>query len=160
VAKSDQEYLFDIDENDLTGEWLRHVRLYERAATDLASRRADHEQLKSEKELVVADLDHEVRRDPIKFGLEKATEKSIDNAVVRSRLYQDVQTRLLKAKHDVDIFQAKVDTLEHRKKALENMVSLFLAGYFTAPSLKKNEQAAMDDAVKREVRKRGQVAGG
>ena len=131
---------FKLDQNELDKEWVRQPELYYRYATELSETRHELEKLKAEKELTIAELDRDVRRNPQQFGLEKTTETTVQNTIVVQRRYQEVNDAFLKALHAVDVCKVAVDTLDHRKKALENSVSLWLANYFSKPSSKDHKE--------------------
>lgn len=151
-----KEYLFDIDRNALDEAWLNQPKLYSAAALALAAARADLESAKADHELVMAELDHEIRKNPGKYGLEKISEASVEKAIIREDDYQKSLRKMLDAKDDVNTYQVQVDTLDHRKYALQDLVKLHLADYFSQPQAPKGHKEEMDNVVKRHVRKKGQ----
>ena len=74
--KTDDEQFsfFDIDQDQLDHELVRQPRLYWQHAQKMAEAGAEHERAKARLEVVEAELDREVRRDPTSFGIEKVTE--------------------------------------------------------------------------------------
>lgn len=124
---------FAIDPNELDREWVRQPGLYHKYATDLADARREFEQAKTQLEIAAADVDSVIRSKPEKFGIEKVTEAAVKAAVLASREYKAATDAVHNARHAVDVLQAAVTTLDHRKKALENLVDLRLANYFSEP---------------------------
>lgn len=154
--QKDEFALFDLDANRLDEEWVNQPRLYLKYALRLADLRRDHEKAKAGRELVAAELDQSIRRDPTKYGLEKCTEASVERTVLLQDDYQRADASVRRAKYEMDVTQAMVETLDHRKKALENLVYLWGASYFAEPTAPKgvNREAAQE-TVKKHVRNMG-----
>ena len=129
--------LFDIDENRLDEEWVSQPRHYYEQAVKLADARKKYEQMKAEKDVVEAELDFDVRSKPGDFDLEKITEPVVKNTILLQPRHKEATKALIESKHSMDIVQAIIDALDHRKKALENLVSLRLANYFSEPKAPK-----------------------
>lgn len=147
---------FKLDKFNLHIEWENQPRLFFDAATQLAEARSNLEQYKSQLEIVEAELDRDIRADPAKFNLEKITENVVRNTVILSLRYQKANQRVLRALHQVDICKVDVDTLDHRKKALENEVQLFGMNYYAKPVTPKGMGREELDGI---VRKRVNVSG-
>lgn len=148
--------LFDIDPNALDDEWIHQSRYYLEAATSLADARYRHEKAKSSLELVVAELDRDVRLHPDKYGVSKITEGTVEKTIILQKPYQKATTEVITAKHTMDIWAAKVHALEHKKSALENMVKLRLNEYYSEPIAPKGKREEVGNMVKNGIRKRGQ----
>ena len=133
MAREREPDFFEIDPNELDREWVRQPGLYHKYAVDLADARRDFEQAKTALDIAAADVDSVIRSKPEKFGLEKVTESGVKAAVLSSREYKSATDAVHAARHRVDVLQAAVTTLDHRKKALENLVDLRLANYFSEP---------------------------
>lgn len=127
---------FEIDPNRLDEEWLWHPKLYHEHAIKLADARKEYEQKKAELEVLTAEIDREIRLTPSGFGLEKITETVVANTVIIQPSYRKLQKEVIEAKHNVAIAEAAVSTMEHKKKALENIVQLRGMDYFSEPKLR------------------------
>jgi len=125
--------LFDLDKHRLDDEWIEQPRAFREMAEKLADARRDMAQAKAQFELVEAELSLAVRKRPEDFGLEKTTESSIGSMVIVQKKYKEAQQDYIDAKHQVDVLEAGVNALDHRKKALENLVQLQARDYFAAP---------------------------
>lgn len=123
----------DVDLLQLHVEWVRQPRLYHEYASKLADAKLKLNEARSVLDIVYAEQDKEVRLHPQKFEIEKTTETTVKNAVLLTAAYQSADQDVIKAKHDVDVLEAMVSALEHKKKALENLVSLQLSDYFAQP---------------------------
>lgn len=143
--------LFDLDLSRLDEEWLQLPRAYFRHAMRLAEARAAHERAKARLDVVEAEIDREIRLEPKAFGLEKATEGAIDKAVTLDRRYRAAVRRVVEARHAVDVGQAVCDALEHKKKALENLVHLHGMAYFSTPRPPAGRRAEVDEIERREL---------
>lgn len=129
--------VLSINMDKLDWEWRRQSRLYFTYAEKLANARKDHEVAKNTLQVTFAEWDRKIRRDPESHGLEKPTETSIKSVILVSKDHQKAEKELIEAKHRVDIIQAFVDALDHKKKALENMVHLHGQNYFSEPHISK-----------------------
>lgn len=150
---TEERDFFELDPNRLDEEWVEHVRLYHEHALKLADARQEYERTKAERELVAAELDREVRSNAVKLGI-KVTEAVVANAVTEHENYRQVVGKVIRAKHDVDVAEVAVSTLEHRKKALENLVQLRLSDYYSEPRIKESPGGGLF-----QPRKRGKSGG-
>lgn len=125
--------LFHLDPDRLDEEWVAQPSLYHEHALVLAEAREHYERAKAERDLVAAELDREVRSDPARFGLDKVTEAAVQTAVATQKRLAQATNAVITARFETDKAQAVVDALEHRKKALENLVQLRLSDYFAEP---------------------------
>lgn len=133
---NDQDDFFDIDIHRLHEEWQEQPRRFRKYATKLAHARKKFEKAKAVRDVVEAELDREIRTDPQSHGIDKITESCVAKAIVLNKRYQNANSDVIDCKHEMDILQAAVDALDHRKKALENEVSLRLADYFADPTVR------------------------
>lgn len=138
-----------IDSNNLEKEWVDQPRLYFKYATKLENAREDFEQAKAELGVVAAECDLDIRNNPAKYDLPKATEKSVEAAVAMHDDYVAAAKEVSVQRHRVGVFQAAVNALDHRKKALEKLVELFLANYYSAPRAPAGSTELMDRQNKR-----------
>jgi len=148
-----------IDENALDKEWTFQPRLYFRYAAKLADAKRDADQAKTEVELTKAELELAIRTNPEKFDLQKVTESAVASTVLAQAEYGRVRQADLDARHTVDILQAAVAALDHRKRALEGLVQLRLANYYSSPRAPQGAEEDMREMEKRLVRNRGRRRG-
>lgn len=135
----------DIDKHRLDEEWVDHVKLYAEVAEQLAEARFRLAEAKGKVEFVEAELAMKIRANPDKYRIEgKLTEKAIEVRVLVSKVRQEAVKEKNEAQHAVDVLQGASDLLEHRKKALENLVVLHGRDYFSAPSQKGLNQEVRD----------------
>ncbi len=133
----------EIDETRLDEEWVDQPVLFYSYAVNLANARRVLDQDKAYLEETKASLSLEIRDDPEHYGLVKITESSIE--AVMTSMIQSERTRVRNAKHEVDILAAAVSALDHRKCALENLVTLHSQNCFsTSQSTKDPIRASME----------------
>lgn len=143
-TRQDAERILNIDKHRLDEEWLMQPKLFGQFAFDLAEAKTEFERAKASLELVEAELDREVRLSPEKFDLpEKLTETLIANTVKSRPRYRKAYEGMIEAKHEVGILSAATEACEQRKKALEGLVSLFLADYYSSPKAPDNGREAI-----------------
>lgn len=148
------EFSVEIDENELDREWVDQPRRYFRAAKMAADARRDMDMEKNRLELVVAELDLEIRTSPTDFGIEKVTEAAVGTAIKRHSTYQDQVVSLNRARHRLEVVQGWVQALDHRKTALSKLVDLFLANYFSKPTAPEGHREEMEGMEKKLIRQR------
>lgn len=128
--------LFRVDRDRLDEEWERQPGTFFRLAERLAKAEADMERAKAALELAEATLQKEVRRDPAGYGVDKVTDKSVEAAVLSCGSYRKAVEAYIEAKYDRDVTRAAVTALDHKKAALERLVSLHGQNYFSQPKAK------------------------
>jgi len=147
--------LLNMDEHNLDEMWLNQPRLYHKYAKKLANAKQHLEEEKAELELCKAELDRDIRSEPGQFNLEKITENVVSSTIIIQDKYQQRQAEVIDLKHQVDILQAAVTTLDHRKRALENLVSLHGQDYFSSPRAKDpTSKEAITELEKQSVRRK------
>jgi hypothetical protein len=139
-----------IDELALDKEWLGQPNLYLNYATKLADSKRRLDEAKNHLEVVTAELDRSIRLNPVEFGIPKITEGAVSSMISIQSVYQAAQKEVIEAKHEVAIHDAAVTAIEHRKKALENLVTLHLAGYYSEPKARQGDKQQMEMADLRE----------
>lgn len=145
-----------IDEHALDKEWLHQPELYFEWAEKLAKARRSHDEAKAALDLAYAETAQDIRNNPRRYDLEKVTESAVAELVKQQKPYQDAATILADAKYKIDIYQAAVTALDHRKRALTMLVELYGLQYFANPKITKDadlrDKADLD--AKRRLRNR------
>ena len=95
-----------------------------------------------------------ITNDPGRYGLPKATDAVVSASVVQQKSYQELQARVRDARHAMGVLDAGKSALDHRKKALEDLVALHLSGYFATPRAAQGDKEAVDEMEKRSIRTR------
>lgn len=151
----DDSSVLEIDEHNLEKEWAEHSQIYYRFALELADAKTKLDEAKAQLDLVKAELDTQIRADPEKYNIERISEAAINNAILQQPIYKLEHKAYLKANEAVRVLEAMTRALEHRKRALQSMVELYLSNYYAEPRLPEGSQEAYEQqAHKARVRRR------
>ena len=127
-----------IDPSRLDEEWLAHPVVYMKYCNALTDITQERDKQKEKLEVVKAELDRDIRSDPEKFGLAKITEGAISSVLILQPKYKDAQEELNNLTYQVNMIGNAVKAFEHRKKALEAMVDLYINQYWAGPKEPRN----------------------
>lgn len=151
----DLDTLFEVEMNAhrLAEEWERQARSYYRYAAELADARNEYDRRKAALDVVVAELDKEIRASPEDFGVtaKRLTEAIIDRTIVLQVRHLQAVSRMLDAKHRMDSVQAVVGALDHKKRSLESGVTLLGRALYAEPVARGADAAAVAAEECREV---------
>ena len=127
-----------IDEEMLDVEWLEQPTLFLKYASHFANTQRDLDDVKQKLDILKAELDIEIRKNPTKFGIEKITEGAIQSAILTNASYNALYEILLDTKYENDMAKNAVQAMNMRKDALENLVKLHAQSYFAGPRVPHN----------------------
>jgi len=147
-----QDSYFDIDELGLDREWLAQPRLYYQAATDAANARKDLDVARTQLDAIRATVAKDVRSTPESYDLDKATVDAVKETVELADEVQEAIEATHEARLRLDLCSAAVVALDHRKKALENLVYLHGQNYYSQPRAKEGTKELVQD-MKSQARK-------
>lgn len=147
----------DIDEDNLASEVFGQPKKMLRFGVELADAKKDYADAKGNLELVRAEMADLIRRRPIRFKLKKVTEGAVADCVLRQERYQKALRLLNRRKHRVDILEAAVRSLEHRKVALETGAYIVGQIYHSDPKIHKEGRKGMEEEGKRIARSKGRI---
>jgi len=130
-----EEYERDlaIDPLSLDEDFLVQPGLYMKYSVMAADADKCKNQAKEKLDVVKAELDRAIRKEPSQFGLEKITESVVASTIILQPEYKEASDELIEASYQYSILQAAVRAFDHRKSALENEVKLWLGTYFAGP---------------------------
>lgn len=155
--------IFDIDPLILDKEWISQPNLFYKASKELADARRDYEEAKSSLDVTRSEISLAARSSPEEHGLEKVTENTISEYVEASEEMRQCVAELRECRHAMDVCSAFVNALDHKKKALENLVYLNGQNYYSSPNIGKGSRDAeiemTKDAVARVRKKRKKKKG-
>lgn len=136
----DYERDLHIDESALDIEWLGQPSLMMKYSKELASAERDVSRLKEKKEVVMAELDKDIRTNPEDFQLEKVkiTEAVVKAAILMAKEYKEVSTELIEAQYEARMLKGAVESVEVRKFALQDLVKLHGQRYFAGPNIPRD----------------------
>ena len=130
----DTEGLFEIDPLKLDKQFAEQPKLMFEWGRKAAKARLDFQQAKSNLELVEAELDKKIRKNPANYGLDKVTEGAIRNTILTRPSYKKALAEMQEFKYEADVLDAGVAALDHRKRAIEGHIQLLGMDYFSKPS--------------------------
>lgn len=137
-----------IDGARLDCEWLRHPELYMDLVEAKVEARESLDRAKDALSVLRAECNAKVRRSPERYGIDgKATEGAINAAVDEHPKIVAANARLLELRREHDLVSGAVDAMDHRKKALENLVQLHLSNYRSEPRAKRGDEEAIKQAL-------------
>jgi hypothetical protein len=153
------EDIFDLENVSLFTAWNNQPGLYWTYAKKLADAKEALERAESRCDVVLAELDQDIRTNPEDYKIGKLTEPAVKNAVRGTGGYKEASDSVIKAKHKVDVLSAFVKALDHRKSALEARVQLEIHGLHAEPKPPKGEEARekVDHMRKQEIRNRSKI---
>jgi hypothetical protein len=144
---------FQIDRFKLDDEWVRQPDLFRRYAEELANAKRDYEETKNQLGVTRAETELAVRKDPAEYDLDKVTEGVIKAVVETVEAVIDAEAVVVDAKHKVNLLEAAVGALDHRKRALSDLVSLHLSDYYSKPVAREGDREATQEMGKKKARK-------
>lgn len=147
-----------VDLNQLDDEWVKQPNIYYEAASQASDARKDYEEARNDLEVVKAELDKAIREDPESYGVGKLTEAIVTQTIVRQKEYKRACQEVVNTRHAMDVANAYVGALDHKKTALTKLVDLFLSNYFSKPQASKGAKEKMEDVERRSVRRKGRRA--
>lgn len=132
---------FQIDEDALDKEWLKQPSIVAKYARRQASARHELTLAKNKYEAIRAETRNKIRRDPTGYGLAKPTETALNDAVDCAAPVKAAQGEIADLQFAFDACCAAMTALDHKKKALENLVDLLAMDYYSSPRYKNRESA-------------------
>ena len=144
---------FEIDRYKLDDEWVKQPNLYRTYAEALAEAKKAYDEAKNDLSVIRADTELKIRKDPESCGLSKVTEGVIKSALDVQEDVREAEQAVIDARHAVGILEAAVGALDHRKRALSDLVSLHLADYFSKPVARSEDREVADEMGKRQARR-------
>lgn len=146
----------ELDKNRLDEEWVNQPRLYREYADKLAEAERDLSRAEAALKVTRADAELAIRENPAKFGLEKVVEAAVKARVETHKAVVKAHDEVIRVQYRVSLLKAACRTLEHRKAALQELVTLWQNDYFATPRVKGEAGRAMTEQAKRAARRAGQ----
>lgn len=137
----DDRPIMSVDLANLEREWAEQAQRHQTFCEIAAERRKLHAEKKAALDVAEALAAKAIRKKPEKYGTDgKLTEPMVKASISLHPIYAKALQDLIDAKYDLDIAEAAVSASEHRKKALENEVSLWSQSYFAKPKEKQSRK--------------------
>jgi hypothetical protein len=129
-----------INENDLEGEWLEQASLFLYYAEAHADAMYLRDRAKSKMEYTYSKLYANVKNNWDKYFDSKPTEAALKEHILSHKKYKEVEKEFIKATKDVNMLLNVKTAFDHRKRALENLVSLRISGFYSEPKNRANKK--------------------
>lgn len=139
VQKVSRDFIA-IDRHRLVDEAEEQPKRYYEYAKKLADAKLEKEREEAALDLIRAKLDLDIRSNPTEYNLEKVTEPAIKACILDQKKYKNQLEAVMQAGHLVNVLQAGVTALDHRKRMIEKIVDLHGQNYFAAPRMKRKDR--------------------
>lgn len=143
-----------INKYKLDEECLTHASTYNRYAEMALKTKTELTKAKDKLSLITAQRNIAIREEIAKSG-SKVTEKMIES-------YLESDKEVLKAKKEVReieevnaTFNAMLDSFDHRKSELDNLVKLYCAGYYSVVGKKETSTETTEKDIRKNLNKKG-----
>jgi hypothetical protein len=141
-----------INKHRLDDEWERQPILFQEYLGKLSDAREEEMKCKERVKVGEAEISKAIRLKPEDFNMTKVTEGSITSAVATHPGVLNLKEKWIDSKHSLDVLESAVRALEHKKTALEQLVKLQLAGYFSEPKIKvEGETKVIQEQIKEKI---------
>lgn len=142
-----------INKYKLDEECLTHASTYNRYAEMTLKTKTELTKAKDKLSLITAQRNIAIREEIAKSG-SKVTEKMIES-------YLESDKEVLKAKKEVReieevnaTFNAMLDSFDHRKSELDNLVKLYCAGYYSVVGKKETSTETTEKDIRKNLNKK------
>jgi hypothetical protein len=140
-----------IDFNDLHTNWKNHSDDFMYWAKKWAEAVEKKDKLKEMVKVRSAEIEMGIRKE---FAARppkniKVTESVIASEVTMNDELKGLRNQILETNKDVDVYAAAKAAFESRKKALEGITSLWIAGYYSTPNAPREFKEVANEAVRK-----------
>lgn len=118
----------EIDESQLEVEWKNHPKYVFEYNSLKAEAIKERDIAKENCDIIYAQVDTEIRDGVFD---KKPTEAAISQAIKLNETYREANSAVIEAQFNLNKISAICDALDARGKALENLVKLWCANYFS-----------------------------
>jgi len=150
--ETDTSDLFDLSLFRLDQHWLEQPAMVADYGRQHADARDEMDRAKANLDVTRAEALKDISANPDEHGIVKTTDKAVAAAVDAHEEVVAAQEILRRKSHHLNLTQAVLNALEHRKKALENLVLLHGRDYFSEPQADRKGHESLEDRRKQRVR--------
>ena len=123
-----------IDRFNLDTEWETHASKFLTWVENSAEAQFERDKAEEQLGLLKAQIDNEIR---VRYADKKITEAAIFALIVQDVRYQEANNKHLLSIKNAKIIDGAQKAFEHRKKALEKISDLWIAGYWSSPKINR-----------------------
>lgn len=134
-----------IAKHELDKEWINQPKLFCQYAEEAVEASFERDKAKEQLDLVKAEMDGQIRKNPTKFGLDKATDTAVANAIIQTEEYKKANSYFLDCLKKMRIMEVARESFDHKKRALEKLTDLFISGYWSEPKINKDTKDIFSD---------------
>ena len=142
-----------INKFELDIEWEKQPALFEKYARASAEATAERDRVWQNRKVIKAELMTEILNHYNSIGLKKPTDVAIDAEIRGDSRHKEVSEELIAANEKVGLTDAAKWAMQQKKDALENMVKLFLAGYWSDAKIPQEAKEQADEKVTRRLKR-------
>lgn len=124
-----------IDIHSLEIEWHDQPLKYCKWAEQAAEASYAYDLEKEKLDVLLAEKERQIRKDPESYGIEKLTDGAVKWAVSVDATVQTAKRRVIDAKRNLRLFEAAERSFDHRKRALESLTKLYTDKYYASPRI-------------------------
>lgn len=144
----------NINSDELDIEWIKQPSLFMRYQEELVMREKIKTKAKENIEIIEAELDKEIRSLMTENKV-KVTESLIKAEITRNEKRKKAVDDCIEKTYNYNIINGAVKALDHKKKALEKLTELYIAGYFSEPKTNSSiTEEKIYDNISKKIRKR------
>lgn len=121
-----------IDPHMLDEEWAMQSSLYMEYSRQWAIETKELDRLKRNLPIIEAKIGDNIRKHPEAYSY-KLTVDAVNNLISSNEEVITVNGEIIEKTYNVNLLRGALTALDHKKKALENMVTLFGLNYFSGP---------------------------
>lgn len=131
MAAEDDDIEFDpqIDPMQLDKEWLRQIDMYWYWSRRAAKMKTDVELYAGIVATKKAEAQQDIRENPTAYKLDKVVADTVNAAVQTHKMVVAAIDKYNKKRYQLDLINAVLVTLDHRRRALDNLVQLQRMNY-------------------------------
>ncbi len=145
--KFEVEDIDNIDRMSLDEEWLKQPAMYRYFATQAEDAYKEADKLENDLKVIDAEIEKEIRHNA-EMNESKITEKAVASEILLNKKHKEAVEAALDARYEARVLNNAVTrALDHRKKALENLVQLELNSYNSTPREPREMKTTMKEKV-------------
>lgn len=133
----------EIDKFALDAECLDQARRFMVWSEQLANAMADRDHTEQKLKVTEAQVEQNIRNNP---PVEKLTEAGVKSLIILNEGVKKIHEEFIEASHKANIMLAAKQAMEQRRSMLENLVKLYLSGYWADPKIKAEDGDKMTQA--------------
>jgi len=139
----------EVNSNNLEEEWIIQPSLYMYYSEKYANAVLERDKSKRDLELVEAKLDLFIHQNWETEFSKQPSELLRRDYVISQSEYKEKLDLLINANYKVNLLQSAKNAFEHRKKALEQIVTMNITGYHSEPKIKVKPKERSHVGLKR-----------